>query len=313
MENSKNKIELVSIAMATYNGEQFIEKQLDSLLAQTYSNLEIIISDDGSTDSTIAIVERYMKAFASISLFKNPVKNGINKNFENAIKHCKGDFVALCDQDDIWLPQKIETLINNIGSAALVYHNSLFIDADENSMGRTIADKLNCYSGQDSKTFLLLNCVSGHECMFAKRLINIALPIPSAKYFDWWLAFVAAENGGVKYIDEVLVHYRQHEKSKTDMLALKKTTKHKKEFLIYEEELEWYNSCAKVAIINKSFYELWAKYYKQRKNQWFSFSLFLLARNNAKTLYFIKKKSSISRFFESLKLLWGLKMKTFFS
>jgi glycosyltransferase involved in cell wall biosynthesis len=312
MENNKNNTALVSIAMATYNGAQFIEKQLDSLLAQTYNHLEIIISDDGSTDNTIVIIESYIKKFPNISLVKNPNKNGINKNFENAIKHCKGDFVALCDQDDIWLPQKIETLINNIGSAALVYHNSLFIDTHGNSLNRTIADKLNCYSGDDAKTFLLLNCVSGHECMFAKRLVDIALPIPTVKYFDWWLAFVAAENGGVKYIDEVLVHYRQHEKSKTDILALKKTTKHKKEFLIYEEELEWYNSCAKVASLNKSFYELWAKYYKQRKNQWFSFSLFLLARKNAKALYFIKKKNNISRFFESLKLLWGLKMKTLF-
>jgi glycosyltransferase involved in cell wall biosynthesis len=312
MDNNTAHTALVSIAMATYNGEQFIEKQLDSLLAQTYTRIEIIISDDGSTDSTIAIVERYMKIFASISLFKNPIKNGINKNFENAIKHCKGDFIALCDQDDIWLPQKIEILINNIGSAALVYHNSLFIDTDGNSLSRTIADKLNCYSGQNSKTFLLLNCVSGHECMFAKRLVDIALPIPSVKYFDWWLAFVAAENGGVKYIDEILVHYRQHEKSKTDMLALKKTTKHKKEFLIYEESLEWYNSCAKVSSNNKVFYELWAKYYKERKNEWFSFSLFMLAQKNASALYSIKKKNKISRFFESLKLLWGLKMKTLF-
>jgi glycosyltransferase involved in cell wall biosynthesis len=302
----------VSIAMATYNGEMFLEKQLDSLFAQSYKNIEIIVSDDHSTDNTIAIVKNYVNKFPNIFLLKNKNDKGVNKNFENAIKHCNGEYIALCDQDDIWLPNKIEILVNNIEGAALVYHNSLFIDSNAQTMSRTIAGKLNCYTGNDSKIFLLLNCISGHTCMFTKNIIDKALPIPSIRFFDWWLAFIAAENGGVKYVDEILVHYRQHENSKTDMLAIKNSTNHKKEFVIYEQELEWYKNCARASTINKAFYTLWATLYEKRRNQWFSFSLFLLAFKNLNVFYFIKKKNKLSLLFESLKLLWGLKLKTLF-
>lgn len=310
MSENLNK-PLVSIAMATYNGAVFLQKQLDSLLAQTYKNIEIIISDDCSTDETISIIETYKNKFPAIYLYKNGNEKGVNKNFENAIKNCKGEYIALCDQDDIWLPHKIETLVNNIGDAALIYHNSLFVDKNEQSMNKTIADKLNCYSGDDSKIFLLLNCISGHTCMFTKKNVDKALPIPSNRFFDWWLAFIASENGGVKFIDEILVHYRQHDNSKTDMLAIKKSTKHKKEFMIYEQELEWFKNCAAVSFKNKEFYTVWVSLYENRKNQWFSFSLFLLTFRNMNILYFIKKKNSASLFFECLKLLWGLKLKTF--
>ncbi len=305
----KDKQPLVSIALASYNGEHFIAQQIESLLSQTYSNLEIIISDDGSNDKTIDIIETFIAKGFPIKLFKNELEKGVNKNFENAIRNCNGEFIALCDQDDIWRPQKIERLVTNIGSSALIYHNSLFVDIEGNSLNRTIGEKMNCYTGNDPKVFLVLNCVSGHETMFVKSLVDIAIPFPTVKYFDWWLAFIATQNGGVKYLDEVLVHYRQHEKTVTDMLAMKKSTMHKKEFIIYEEELEWYVKCSEVAVQSKPFFEKWAKLYKARKNQWFSFSLFLLARKNATALYTIKKKGKLSIFFESLKLLWGLKTK----
>jgi glycosyltransferase involved in cell wall biosynthesis len=312
MSNSSVTSKLVSIALTTFNGGKFLEDQLLSLLSQTYKNIEIIISDDGSTDNTILIIEEYKKTHPEIVLIKNKLEKGINKNFENAINHCKGDYIALCDQDDLWMPHKIETLVNNIDKAALIYHNSLFVDTNGISLNSTIADKMNCYSGDNPKTFLLFNCVSGHSCMFIRDLVAIALPIPKVKYFDWWLAFVAADNAGVKYIDEVLVHYRQHEKSKTDMLILKKSTIHKKEFIMYDEELVWYNSCAIIATKNKAFFQLLAKYYSQRKTQWLSLSLFILVRKNASALYCIRKRNNVIRFFESLKLLWGIKLKTLF-
>jgi glycosyltransferase involved in cell wall biosynthesis len=312
MSNISMPQKLVSIALATFNGEKFLEAQLDSLLSQTYRNIEIIISDDYSTDNTVLIIEEYKKKESSIFLVKNKLEKGVNKNFENAINHCKGEYIALCDQDDVWMPHKIETLVNNIDKASLIYHNSLFVDTNCNSLNRTIADKMNCYSGDNPKTFLLFNCVSGHSCMFVRDIVDIALPMPIVKYFDWWLAFVAADNAGVKYIDEVLVHYRQHEKSKTDMLTLKKSTIHKKEFIMYNDELEWYNNCSKIVTKNKKFFQLWAKFYSQRKTQWLSFSLFFLARKNASELYKIRKNNNLVRFFESLKLLLGIKLKTLF-
>jgi len=105
-EISKKDI-LVSITLATYNGEKFIREQLDSLLQQTYNNLEIIISDDGSTDKTIPIIEEYFKKDPRISFSKNPTPNGYKKNFERAIRLCRGEIIFLCDQDDIWYKDKI--------------------------------------------------------------------------------------------------------------------------------------------------------------------------------------------------------------
>lgn len=308
MEKNQN-IPLVSIALATYNGEKYLQQQIDSLLAQTYQNIEIVISDDGSNDNTLKIIEDYCYKNKNIFLFKNTISTGVNKNFEHAIKNCKGDFIALCDQDDYWLPEKIALLVNNIGDNTLIYHNSLFIDSEGNSMNRTIADKMNCYSGTDSKSFLLFNCVSGHVCMFKKALLQTALPFPEIKFFDWWLAFMATQNTGIKYLPENLVHYRQHNASVTDMLALKETTTHKKEFTIYTQELNWFKSCAKFAVNEKLFFEHWFALYKKRENQWFSISLFLLALKNTNSLYVLKKKNGLSKFFECLKLLWGLKLK----
>ena len=308
-ETDQHTKPLVSIALATYNGGEFLAAQLDSLLEQTYKNIEIVISDDGSTDGTLHIIESYLERFPFISLHHNKGAHGIKKNFENAIRSCRGEYIALCDQDDIWLPQKIGNLVNAISSYALIYHNSLFIDPAGNSMGKTIADKRPGYTGSDPKAFLLLNGVSGHACMFRNKLVSSALPFPEARYHDWWLAFIAAQNGGVKYLDEVLVHYRQHEKSKTDILARKEETVHRKEFTIFEEESDWYNSCAKIPGDQQAFFRKWAKLYDARKDQWFSFSLFTLARKNAGILYIFKKKNKLSKFFESLKLIWGLKTK----
>jgi glycosyltransferase involved in cell wall biosynthesis len=98
---------LVSVAMCTYNGEKFINLQLDSILAQTYHNLELVIVDDGSTDETFNIISDYAKKDGRIKCFKNEVNLGFNKNYERAIKLTTGEFIAISDQDDIWLPHKM--------------------------------------------------------------------------------------------------------------------------------------------------------------------------------------------------------------
>ncbi len=309
-EGSKNTA-LVSIAMATFNGEVFLKEQLDSIVAQTYKNLELIISDDGSEDDTIKIIESYTAKYPFIFLFKNEKEHGIKKNFENALSHCNGTYIALSDQDDVWLPDKIQILVENIGENALIYHNSLFVDTDNNSLHNSIAQKLQCYSGCNPKAFLLFNCVSGHACMFHRKLTEIALPFPNAKFHDWWLAFAATQHGGVKYIDKILVNYRQHKKSNTDILSLKVDTKHRKEIDKYDEEIEWFESCANlVKGSTKTFFSTWLSLYKNRKHQWFSPALFFLAKKNAAIIYSMRKKNKASIFFENLKLLWGIKLKT---
>jgi glycosyltransferase involved in cell wall biosynthesis len=102
----KDNQPLVSIAMTTYNGEKFLIKQLDSLVNQTYHNIEIIIVDDCSSDKTLNILNQYSKENSNIQILANEKNIGLHNNFEKALKHCKGDYIALCDQDDFGMLKK---------------------------------------------------------------------------------------------------------------------------------------------------------------------------------------------------------------
>jgi len=199
----------VSIAMATYNGERYLREQLDSILNQTYNNLEIIICDDLSNDKTIEIIKEYQKLDSRIQLYINETNLGFKKNFEKAISLCTGDFIALSDQDDIWKKNKIEVLIDNIGRYDLIHSAACFID--ENS--KTISP---LWIKQDNFKYsfaklIFGNTITGCTLLFKKELLKEFNPIPSGeKYHDWWLALLASKNNGIKYFDEPLIYYRQH-------------------------------------------------------------------------------------------------------
>ena len=214
---------LVSIALCTYNGEAFLERQLETLVNQTYRNVEIVISDDNSTDETLLIIQKFSDEYSFINLFKTDINLGFVKNFEKAIMHCSGDFICLCDQDDVWNLSKVERLMNDIGSCNLIYHNSNFIDENDNVIGNdTMATKYNMFSGHSPLPFLLSNCISGHAIMFKRSLVPFIIPFDEAFYHDWWIAYVAFNlKENVVYFDEVLVSYRQHGESITDNFKLK--------------------------------------------------------------------------------------------
>ena len=98
----------VSIVICTYNGEHFLSEQMDSLLQQTYPVDEIIVQDDGSTDGTMAVLNGYAANNPVIKLFRNEGKHGVNNNFFSALRRASGEYIAICDQDDIWEPTKVE-------------------------------------------------------------------------------------------------------------------------------------------------------------------------------------------------------------
>lgn len=153
---------LVSIAMTTYNGEKFIKKQLDSIINQTYKNLEIIICDDGSTDKTIDIIKEYQKKDKRIKLYINEKNLGFSKNFEKAISLCKGDYIALSDQDDIWELDKIETMVKNINDAILVYGDEKLIDEKDNIIADSFFQITEYIPENDNyKKFFCSNYISG--------------------------------------------------------------------------------------------------------------------------------------------------------
>jgi len=217
--------ELVSICMATYNGEAYIKEQLDSLIDQDYKNIEIIVQDDNSQDKTYEILQEYAKKYKFIKVFQNKENIGYIKNFESLIQRANGDYIALCDQDDIWKKDKLSLLVNQIKDNSLVYANSLLVDKNLNSLGMTLSQKLNnnFISSKDPLNFLLDNSVSAHAMMFKKELVEYLKTFPTTIYFDQYIAMVAASQNGVKYIDKELVLYRQHSHN-----TLKKEKKAKK-------------------------------------------------------------------------------------
>lgn len=208
---------MVSIALATYNGERFLKEQLDSLLNQTYTDIEIIVCDDCSTDSTPQILEEYQSKDSRLKVFVNENNLGFKKNFEKCISLCNGTFIALSDQDDVWTKDHVECLVSNIDENDLICGNAYVVDTNLNDSGATLYDLYDIDFLPESKEdwfFYLIHhgIIQGACTLFKKDLLQKALPIPdSVKFHDYWLSLVAAANNGVKYLPEnCLLYYRQH-------------------------------------------------------------------------------------------------------
>jgi len=203
---------LISIALCTYNGEKYLNEQLESLAGQSYSNYEIVIVDDNSSDNTLNILNEFIYKYKdlNIKLYKNKQNKGFTKNFEYAIEMCEGELIALADQDDLWMSNKLLVQYHNIGEHMLIYHDSLFINSDGKSLNIKASDIFQMHNNQSNLDFLCVNRVSGHEILFRRELLKYALPFDSRFYHDWWLAFVASNFNKMKYIPDILVYYRQH-------------------------------------------------------------------------------------------------------
>lgn len=212
---------LISVAVATYNGEMFIRNQMDSILSQTYSDLEVVVCDDCSTDGTINILEDYASKDSRIKIFKNDCNLGFKKNFEKAISLCRGEYIALCDQDDVWTQNHIEILCKNIGSNDCVCGNAMLTDAGGNELGVTMRDFIPVHILPENNDVFFShevygNIVQGAACLIRKSLSVRVLPIPDCvKYHDWWIALNACANGGCKYVDEIVLNYRRHASNAT--------------------------------------------------------------------------------------------------
>ncbi|OHD53694.1 MAG: hypothetical protein A2Y33_07170 [Spirochaetes bacterium GWF1_51_8] len=204
---------LISIAMATYNGEKYLREQLDSLLAQDYSPVEIIVSDDASKDGTAGILKEYAKK-CNLHYTVNPVNLGFVKNFVNAIQKCTGDFITFCDQDDIWQVNKLTRLLESIGGASLVCSDAELIDGSGKTISMSMFDYTDRHvpSHEELKTYLVWgNFVTGCTAMIRREMLKSSLPIPDGeKAHDWWFALRAAYGNGIAFVREPLVRYRQH-------------------------------------------------------------------------------------------------------
>ena len=205
---------IVSIALATYNGEIFLVEQLESIYCQTYNNFEVIVVDDASSDNTISILEEY-KIKYGLEYFVNEKNLGVTKTFEKAILLCSGEFIVLSDQDDIWKSNKISILLKNIGNSSLIYSNAEIIDEKGYSKGRTAKDCYHLFSLDSSdknfyKYIVLNSFILGCTMMFKADLLNGIKIFKTERNHDWCIAYLAHQNKGITYIDEKLISYRHH-------------------------------------------------------------------------------------------------------
>jgi len=212
----KDRQPLVSVAICTYNGKKYIKAQLDSILGQTYEDLEIIICDDLSSDTTLEILRSY--ADSRIKIHVNETNLGLELNFLNAISLCHGEYIALSDQDDVWAKNKIEQLVSNIGQNTLVYADSAFMDGAGILTGKKLSNLRRMYSGGDNRVFSLplSPFLFGHAVLFTRNIKDGILAARAPIFHDGGIGFVAAGKGMIGYLDEVLVFYRQHPASATN-------------------------------------------------------------------------------------------------
>ncbi len=204
--------QLISIAICTFNGEKYLKEQLDSILNQTYKNIEVIAVDDCSSDKTQCILQEYALKYPIIKVYLNQENKGYSKNFEYAISLCKGEYISISDQDDIWELFKLETLLKKIklNDDLLVYSSSLLVDENGKSLNKTTMDKSSRYCGGDPRALALFNIFLGHTLLLKRELLEIALPIPQNSTYDSWLGFVAINENRVCLVDQTLTHFRQH-------------------------------------------------------------------------------------------------------
>ncbi len=200
----------ISVAMATFNGEKYINEQIDSILPQLCENDEIIISDDGSTDNTIQILKEYRDNRIKIICGSH---KGVKQNFANAISHCNGKYIFLSDQDDIWINNKVNNILNEFEKHkySCIVHDCLAFDSNS---GEVIIPSF--FKFRKSKKGKWKNIIKNSYigcCMaFNSNLKNKILPIPEEiNMHDQWIGLIAEKYGKVKFINKILLKYRRHD------------------------------------------------------------------------------------------------------
>lgn len=214
----------ISIACCTYNGERFLKQQLDSMLIQTVLPSELIVCDDGSSDRTIEILERFADiAPFSVKAYKNDAQPlGSTKNFEKAISLCKGDIIVLSDQDDVWMPNKLALLQKAISDGAgLVFSDAELVDENLKPFNYSLfgsfdlsrKEKNQMAHGYMFDVLMRRNIVTGATAAFSRQHLALILPISNNWIHDAWIALLIASVDKITVIQQPLIKYRQHNKN----------------------------------------------------------------------------------------------------
>lgn len=212
---------MVDIAMATYNGAAHLDEMLTSIASQSEQDIRLIVADDGSSDGTNAVIGIHEAALRIVRAEKETSHTGILRNFEAALTRCEANYIVLCDQDDIWVKNKIEVMLAHIKRVETAYGADapilVFSDlAIVDQKGAIISESFfrsSIKSPQITgfRDLFIGNHVPGCAMMFNRALLDKALPFPNVTIHDWWLIQVASLFGRVEFVDQPLIQYRQHQ------------------------------------------------------------------------------------------------------
>lgn len=212
--------ETIDILMATYNGEKYIKEQIESILAQDYSNIRCIICDDCSTDRTYEIAKEYVKKDKRVIVYKNEKNLGVIKNFEKLLSLVESDYYMLADQDDIWKTTKVSDTFQKLKkeNADLVFTDLEIVDENmqikNHSFNRVMGIYPKISKEKDIRLVYLYNVVTGCTILTKKKYISKILPLPTNKdvLHDHYIALATLLSGGkVCYLDKPTIFYRQHQ------------------------------------------------------------------------------------------------------
>lgn len=200
---------MISVALAAYKGEKYIEQQIRSILCQLSHEDEIIVSDDKPGGPTEKIVKRLAGEDSRVVWVEGRSK-GVVANFVNAIRHCHGDKIFLCDQDDVWLPNKVKMVMEQFENGAdLVLHNAYVTDADLNITDHSFFATRGSRKGIFRN--ILKNSYMGCCMAFDRKMLKFIMPIPAnIPMHDQWIGIICDIYGTVKLIDMPLIYYRVH-------------------------------------------------------------------------------------------------------
>lgn len=223
MDKKANHTARISVVMCTFNGEKFLQEQMNSILKQDYPLHEIIVQDDGSTDGTWALLEDYhSKHPALVKIFRNEERLGFNRNFHTAMLRATGDFIAISDQDDIWYRQKVRRQVEEIGTCDLCFsaydRDAVFSE----KMQQHIVPR------GDSTGLLFFNIIPGHSMMLRTDFVRRGDVWRDDFYYDWWFLVKATFDGnGTARIAEPLNWHRPHAQSAIAQIRARATEKEK--------------------------------------------------------------------------------------
>lgn len=302
---------LVSVVVATYNGAAFIRPQLDSIIAQTYPNIEVVVVDDCSSDETPRILEEYAGRYPNFRVFINEKNLGYVKNFEKGMLLAEGEFICPSDQDDVWKTEKIEVLMKERDGHAIVYCDSELIDGEGKSLGKRLSEIKRLVDFDDPLNYVVGGSAPGHAMLITREVIQKAAPLPEVIPHDYWIAFVGTFYSPLKFVNIPLVYYRQHN---TNVFgAVKNADNKQKKKPTHQQQIEaakqrmrlMYEKCPVDLPQKKIFYELNKSYeHPSPKNNFRRMKIFLKYRDS---ILAFKHRSAFRKFIYALKMFATIK------